>query len=769
MPGFPLALPLRPGAKRTTGFVPFTSPASLGPYILDRVKETTTTEGIGTLSLAGVGSFNGDSFVTAVGSGNSCLYEIVHQTLNERETGMGIVTAGVNGGQDTLTRDPAKVTAGSNGKSLVNFSAGTKDVFITIPAVIASPTNTQYNVKSFGAKGDVVLLTDGAMIAGQAVLTSASAVFTASDVNKAISVKGPGVQGNSNGVANYVLGVIVSVQSPTQVTLSVAATTTLSGCNTYYGTDDAPAINAATFAASIKGGVVYFPPGIYFIGSAIVWYTHTHLIGSGSDTTTLMLCPGAVCDIIQSYGYASLVGTGSREGVYGCSIRDISINGWYQHGGFPHATNTTAILSTDTTLTVDSTAMFPSSGTLLVYGDGASVGEVVAYTGKTPTTFTGCTRGQENTFAVGQASGISIDLRSTDGLFSSGSGIRDYGYGFVLSNVYIRQCDQDGIRSDWTTGQGNSIDSIEAFVFNVKAHECNGHGINWKGPHDSFLVNIVTFTNALIGVRTGVQAAGVQILAAHSYGNQVYAYSLEGVTLLYNSVGEQGVFGQCYIGVTQSQVVGCRFFANPSQIFARGIVLLSTGVTGCLVDASIIDCNGGSIDFTGDNGFNYFRLQITQRGGGATIIGTPNTNSNVQITTQLGNVNALSGTQTQMAGPFNTRSVVTGSAQFGIRPPNLLTANQFEAQDSTGAGITVIDAKGRVGIKQATPTFGLHQLGGSQRLAALGTPATPTGTPFGGSGTAVLYYVVAEDIAGNKTLPSASVSISGGAALSASI
>lgn len=97
-------------------------------YVADRVKETSTTTGTGTLSLAGaVANFVG--FVAAIGTGNTCYYAIVHQSAAEWEVGIGQVTDAT---PDTLSR--TTVLASSNAGALVNFSAGIKDVFVTIPA-----------------------------------------------------------------------------------------------------------------------------------------------------------------------------------------------------------------------------------------------------------------------------------------------------------------------------------------------------------------------------------------------------------------------------------------------------------------------------------------------------------------------------------------------------------------------------------------------------------------------------------------------------------
>jgi hypothetical protein len=98
--------------------------------LADRVKETTTTTGTGTITLAGAATgFQGFS---AIGNGNSTYYAISGQTGSEWEVGIGTYT--VSG--TTLSR--TTVLSSSNSGSLVSFSAGTKDVFCTYPASIAS-------------------------------------------------------------------------------------------------------------------------------------------------------------------------------------------------------------------------------------------------------------------------------------------------------------------------------------------------------------------------------------------------------------------------------------------------------------------------------------------------------------------------------------------------------------------------------------------------------------------------------------------------------
>ena len=97
------------------------------PFLVrDRVKETTTTTGTGTVTLAGASS--GFQSFAAIGDGNSTYYCIAAQSGTEWEVGIGTYTSSGT----TLSRD--SVLSSSNSGSLVDFSAGTKDVFVTYPA-----------------------------------------------------------------------------------------------------------------------------------------------------------------------------------------------------------------------------------------------------------------------------------------------------------------------------------------------------------------------------------------------------------------------------------------------------------------------------------------------------------------------------------------------------------------------------------------------------------------------------------------------------------
>lgn len=119
--------------------------------LADRVKETTTTTGTGTVTL--LGASTGYQSFSAIGNGNTTYYTIAGQTGSEWEVGIGTYTSSGT----TLAR--TTVIASSNSGSLVNFSAGTKDVFVTYPA--------EYTANAVGGGiGAVLLNADTVTVSG---------------------------------------------------------------------------------------------------------------------------------------------------------------------------------------------------------------------------------------------------------------------------------------------------------------------------------------------------------------------------------------------------------------------------------------------------------------------------------------------------------------------------------------------------------------------------------------------------------------------------
>ena len=93
--------------------------------LADRVREQSNTSGTGTFTLSGAVT-GYQTFSSAIGNGNTCYYTISNPGTTEWEVGVGTVGAG------TLAR--TTVLSSSNAGSIVTFTSGTKDVFVTYPS-----------------------------------------------------------------------------------------------------------------------------------------------------------------------------------------------------------------------------------------------------------------------------------------------------------------------------------------------------------------------------------------------------------------------------------------------------------------------------------------------------------------------------------------------------------------------------------------------------------------------------------------------------------
>ena len=115
----------------------------------DRIKETSTTAGTGTLTLSG--AVSGFQSFSVLGNGNITYYAISDAASGDWEVGYGTYNAG------TLTR--TFVYDSSNAGALVTFGPTAKDVFCTYPAEQAIYQETNGSLRLVG--GTIGLTEDG--------------------------------------------------------------------------------------------------------------------------------------------------------------------------------------------------------------------------------------------------------------------------------------------------------------------------------------------------------------------------------------------------------------------------------------------------------------------------------------------------------------------------------------------------------------------------------------------------------------------------------
>lgn len=164
--------------------------------VRDRVRETTTTTGTGTVTLAG--AVTGFQSFSVIGNGNTTYYTITDGT--NWEVGVGTYTSSGT----TLSRDT--VLESSNAGSLVNFPAGTKDVFVTYPAEEAvyqdgSSINAGTAVLGVTNGGTgAATLTSGYVLKGNGTSAVSASIIYDNGTNVGIGTSSPGYKLDVSGV-----------------------------------------------------------------------------------------------------------------------------------------------------------------------------------------------------------------------------------------------------------------------------------------------------------------------------------------------------------------------------------------------------------------------------------------------------------------------------------------------------------------------------------------------------------------------------------------
>ncbi len=219
--------------------------------------------------------------------------------------------------------------------------------------------------------------------------------------------------------------------------------------------------------------------------------------------------------------------------------------------------------------------------------------------------------------------------------------LRFYGYTWRLQDIEILHGYSGNGLCDWN-GPGTPSDGMEAFISQLKCHDCGG--MNWEmgGPHDSQFVQSFFFTSGSHGLHFAPNANGILLTECHAYGEGANSVALlaESVVLCENCLMEgasdtQVVFlasgstyngGQIFPGSAPANVIGVQLgqlagaTPYPGQILQNGGLTTSAQATNCHINTHITGCLSGAINFLNESD-NIIIVTIQQANGNALVAG----------------------------------------------------------------------------------------------------------------------------------------------------
>lgn len=418
--------------------------------IADRVLETTTTAGSGTITL--VGAKIGYQSFSVIGNGNTTYYTIALQNGAEWEVGIGTYTSSGT----TLSRDT--VLASSAGGAKVTFSAGTKDVFVDYPAEKALYPNESGNISALSGKIiNLAAPTDASDATTKQYVDTIAA--TGITYHTPVKYEVPNTTGNLNATYNQ----------PGGAGVGVSATLT----------------NAGTLAAFVPDGITAS------ISDRILIYNQTSAFQNGVYTVTVV-GDGSTAWVLtrstdtNSYALKSPTGLGEGDAFF--------VTSGNTGAGETYVCNTSGAITFGTTainfVQVSSEQIYSAGNGLTLTNTTFALDTPVSVPngGSGATTLTGYVKGNGTAAFTASATIPVGDLSGTVGFSQGGTGQTtqqtaiDALAGAVTSGYYLRG---DGTHVGMSAIQAGDVPTLNQNTTGSAGSVANALTINNAGAGDA--------------------------------------------------------------------------------------------------------------------------------------------------------------------------------------------------------------------------------------------------------------------------------------------
>lgn len=408
----------------------------------------------------------------------------------------------------------------------------------------------------------------------------------------------------------------------------------------------------------------------------------------------------------------------------------------YTASNFARTTLTASLSSSATTITVASTTLFPSCGSAMING------EIVTWTGKTSTTFTGVTRGAESTAAVAHIVGERISQTMTADYHNKLVAViislqEQLGYGVSTAasatTGYCRKKNSDGTVT-WQSCAGGGGGTT--YTFSSPLTEVGGtvSMSAASGSQNGYLssANFTTFNNKQAGdadltTIAGLSPASDDVLQykAGAWANRTISQLKNDLSLTGTNSGDQNVFAS--IPVSGQTTVTPASTSQALTLVAGTNVTITTDNTAKSITFSAAGGGGGA------PGGSNTQLQYNNASSLGGISGATSNGTNITVTS--GNLIATRPKITTSIDDSNGNEVIktpaTTSAVNEVTITNSATGNPVSIA-ATG-GDTDIDltlsakGAGKVNLGDPSATTSYLDLLAS---AAPSTPSPGTGTVY---------------------------------------
>jgi hypothetical protein len=356
-----------------------------------------------------------------------------------------------------------------------------------------------------------------------------------------------------------------------------------------------------------------------------------------------------------------------------------------------------------------------------------------------------------------------------------------YGRHYSIRDVLIRNGKGTGLYSKWSTTSPFQVpNGFESFVTNLLVHSCDGSGVDFNGPHDTFFS---TFFIVKCGASATAyplhlpdssgRANGSNFAQFHIYGGNGYNHAVVCNTAgvrLENFVAEGAQIAQVLLQASQVMLDGFHLYTGGIQTAtAKGIQLgdaTHTNVNGCTIRGRVENCGGGAIDVTYGGWNNDIDVHHFYASGTAPsktdlgVAGTllPRTKLLLRTTDSVTTFAPTAACDNRLVGPVraerataaDTRDLLDLRNEAGQQMMRVDWRGRRRVTSGTGAPIPTIAVGAQAGTGATVAVTGDDTAG--KVTVTTGTGAVPgtlaTVTFSGAFGNAPFVVLTPKDVAG---------------------